>query len=69
MATIKIKNNFDTYKADFKKNTGLDWDKNMEQYIAYYNARSADVSAQMSLYNHEVLNNLPNVLSVMLKTD
>lgn len=49
--TRQIKNNFSAFKADFKKDTGLDFNPdNMDKYIAYYHARMTDNSAQYIAY-------------------
>ncbi len=42
-----IKNNFQAYKADFKKDTGLEFSQNLNEYLAYYNARCSDTSMQL----------------------
>jgi hypothetical protein len=45
----QIKNNFAIFKADFKKDTGLDFSPaNMNLYVAYYNARVTDQFCQYS---------------------
>ncbi len=47
---VTIKNNFDAYKSDFKKDTGLDFNPtNMQLYIAYFKARTADTQMQISV--------------------
>jgi len=47
----EIKNNFAALKADFKKDTGLDFNQaNMLAYISYYNARMADQFAQYAVF-------------------
>lgn len=41
-------NNYAAYKADFKKDTGLDYNTNVKEYILYYNARSNDLTNQIN---------------------
>ncbi|MDZ7775963.1 MAG: hypothetical protein U5L09_10410 [Bacteroidales bacterium] len=55
---IDLKNNFGNFKQDFKKDTGLDADQNMDAYIQYVNARLADYNFQM---NWEIMNELINL--------
>jgi len=44
---LKIKNNFEEYKEAFKKDTGLDWQENLELYIKYYHAVVQDKTYQI----------------------
>lgn len=39
---IEIKNNFNSFKTSFKKDTGLEASDNMSLYIQYYQARVTD---------------------------
>lgn len=39
--------NFNALKEEFKKDTGLDSTTHIDTYIAYFNARSADLQAQL----------------------
>lgn len=55
---IDLKNNFGNFKKDFKKDTSLDADQNIEAYIQYVNARLADYNFQM---NWEIMNELINL--------
>jgi len=57
---IEFKNNFRNFKTDFKKDTGLDADKNMDTYIQYVNARLADNNFQMNWHIMNELINLPD---------
>ena len=36
---LKFINNYDKLKQEFRKDTKLDPDKNVSEYIAYFNAR------------------------------
>lgn len=52
-------NNFSKFKDSFMADTKLDADTNMQLYIAYYNARMADINWQASvkvLFELEQLN-------------
>lgn len=64
---LTIKNNFNTFKQDFKKDTGLDPDVNLETYIAYYNARINDYNMQTNAAMLNEIVNLPSRLSFELK--
>lgn len=56
MAT-KIINNYDNFKTDFKKDTGLEVKDNLELYIQYFNARSNDISSQiLRVLTHDLVN-------------
>ena len=67
----KIENNFSTFKADFKNDTGLEVsNENMPIYLAYYNARVNDINAQINTVYLSKLSNkldhLPNMLALDL---
>jgi hypothetical protein len=48
MDKLTIHNNFEAFKNDFKKDTGLDVTKEtMSTYVQYYNARCNDRSVQI----------------------
>ncbi|MGK2862613.1 MAG: hypothetical protein ACSLE0_11815 [Chitinophagaceae bacterium] len=48
MATeLTYKNNYNNFKEDFKKDTGLDPTKNVTEYISYFNSRMTDMNYQM----------------------
>ncbi len=51
--TLNFKNNYDTFKEDFKKDTGFDAVKNPTEYINYFNARMTDMNYQL---NHQMAN-------------
>jgi hypothetical protein len=55
-----IYNNFGKLKQEFKADTQLDADKNMEMYISYFNARMSDKIFQ---YNHIIATELVNGLA------
>lgn len=57
---IEIENKFLKLKDDFKKDTGLEFNKeNMGLYIQYVNARFNDVSCQvLQGLTHQLLNKL-----------
>lgn len=57
---IQRKNNFDSFKEDFKKDTGSDIGKEtMHLYISYFNARMNDLAFQViSELPHQLLNKL-----------
>lgn len=57
---FEIKNNFSAYKADFKKDTGLDVTKEtMGLYLKYITARSTDYSFQvLHGLTHQLLNKI-----------
>ena len=62
MANIKLANNFNLYRDDFQKDTGLRPDAaNMAAYIAYVNARNSDNILQLiSIYKSELLDYFAN---------
>lgn len=52
-----LKSNYQHYKVDFKKDTGLDPDQNLNLYLNYYQARCSDTSMQLT---HFLLNEVAN---------
>jgi hypothetical protein len=59
MKEITIKNNFSQFKTEFKADTGLDAQGNMELYIQYFNARMNDKTFQINYHlTHLLLNKL-----------
>ena len=40
-------NNYNRFKEDFKTDTGLEAESNIQTYISYYNARIADNTLQI----------------------
>jgi hypothetical protein len=58
-------NNFLNYKADFKKDTGHDFNKeNMALYISYVSARTADAIYQLNFtIANKVLNDIQQLPS------
>ncbi|WP_373060520.1 hypothetical protein [Zunongwangia sp. H14] len=57
---ITLKSNFSNFKKDFKADTGLDADQNIELYIQYYNARISDYNLQI---NMEIMNDIYGLLN------
>jgi len=47
--------NYQTYKSDFKKDTGFDADKDTALYIQYYSARMNDLSMQYLFKIQQIL--------------
>ncbi len=63
---VTIQNNFDAYKSDFKKDTGLDSHANPAIYIAYYNARVSDVTMQLTQgLLREIMNNSDTIINLL----
>lgn len=58
-----IRNNFNAFEQDFKKDTGLDKRNNIEAYINYVNARLNDQNMQLSHFIYQELSNLPQLLA------
>ncbi len=65
---VTIKNNFETFKNDFKKDTKLDANSNMAIYVNYITARCADYSMQMSVAIYKELDLLPQYVANKLAT-
>lgn len=56
---MQIKNNFNAFKDDFKKDTGMDAKSNIAEYIQYANFRINDQLIQFSTqYFNSVLNEI-----------
>lgn len=54
-----INNNFNSFKEDFKKDTGIEFSKdNMALYIAYIQARSVDNQVQLLAALFQEISNL-----------
>lgn len=64
--TINLKNNFENFKNDFKKDTGLDSATNMEAYISYVNFRISDYNMQVNMEIMNEISNLPQTLKFHL---
>ena len=67
MAQLELKSNFDTFKADFKKDTGKDANTNIDLYIQYYNGRINDYNMQISLKSLSQMTNDINQLPSMIR--
>jgi hypothetical protein len=59
MSNIKLASNFETYKEEFTKETGLQINKEtMSTYIQYYHARTTDSILQLIvIYKSELFPN------------
>lgn len=44
--TIQIKNNFENLKEQFSKDTGKNWDEDLNVYISYVNMKINDYNMQ-----------------------
>ncbi|MCS6832763.1 MAG: hypothetical protein NZ521_04265 [Flammeovirgaceae bacterium] len=60
---IQLVNNFAKFKGEFKADTGLEADENMQLYVHYVNARLADYSVQMAVHTMGEIINLPHYLA------
>jgi len=65
--SIKIKNNYKTFKSDFKKDTGLDYGKEtVSQYLQYLNFRLNDQQVQMDLHLINQVDHLPDIIRLRI---
>lgn len=66
MTQIKFANNFDIFKEDFQKDTGLELTKeNMTSYIQYVNARTIDHLLQLLvIYKSELFPNFKSSTTI-----
>ncbi|MCM4151938.1 hypothetical protein DHD05_10075 [Arenibacter sp. N53] len=65
--SIRIQNNYDAFKADFKKDTGLDYSKDtISEYLQYINFRQTDQQSQMNLHQINQLNQLPDTIRLRI---
>jgi hypothetical protein len=62
MTTLNYKNNYASFKEDFKNDTGLDATKNVSEYINYFNARMSDMNYQLS---HQMANRYLNEINFL----
>lgn len=62
---IKFLNNYDKFKEDFKKDTGLNASNDVTSYIAYYHARISDMEYQL---NFQALNLILNKIDFLPDT-
>lgn len=59
MQRHSITNRFDSFKEDFKKDTGFDWSEHKDLYISYFQSRVQDQTAQvLNIQLGEILNDL-----------
>ena len=63
MSNINIKNNYGTYKIEFRTDTGLDADENVSEYINYFNARMADINQQLLIALTNKVDLMPDTVS------
>lgn len=68
--TINYQNNYGKLKEDFKNDTGLDANKSIPEYIAYYNARMNDKQYQMDFQLAEIFLNkidqIPDIIRLRI---
>lgn len=65
--SINIKNNFETFKADFKKDTGLDFSKDtISIYLQYLNFRLNDHQFQTTLHLINRIDHLPDTIRLRI---
>jgi hypothetical protein len=64
---IVIKNNFNSLKEDFKKDTGKKAEDNLELYTHYVSARFADMIYQMNVHILQKISNLSQEIAFDLK--
>jgi len=57
---LKFINNYDKLKQEFRKDTKLDPDKNVSEYIVYFNARVNDMTYQ---FHFQLANRYLNEIS------
>ena len=55
---INIENNYKNLKDEFKSDTKLDPDKNMELFLQYSQMRSLDVLCQIGIAIHNTIKDL-----------
>ena len=61
--SIKIKNNYEAFKSDFKKDTSLDYsEKTVSEYLQYLNFRLNDHQMQMDLHLINQIDHLPDII-------
>lgn len=64
---MTIKNNYETFKTDFKKDTGLDYNKDtVSEYLQYLNFRTSDNQMQILISISNELFNLPDIIRLRM---
>ena len=64
---MQIKNNYEIFKADFKKDTGLDYNKDTgSEYLQYLNFRLNDHHVQINLHLINKIEHLPDIIRLRL---
>lgn len=64
---MQIKNNYEIFKADFKKDTGLDYNKaTVSEYLQYLNFRLNDHQVQINLHLINKIEHLPDIIRLRL---
>jgi hypothetical protein len=65
--SINIKNNYETFKSGFKKDTGLNYSKEtVSEYLQYLNFRINDQQTQMVLHLINQVDHLPNTVQLRI---
>ncbi|WP_445956413.1 hypothetical protein [Yeosuana sp.] len=65
--SIRTQNNYEAFKSDFKKDTGLDYSKDtISEYLQYINFRQSDHQAQTNLYIINHINQLPDTIRLKI---
>ena len=64
---MQIKNNYEIFKADFKKDTGLDYNNDtVSEYLKYLNFRLNDHQVQINLHLINKIEHLPDIIRLRL---
>ena len=64
---MQIKNNYEIFKADFKKDTGLDYNKDtVSEYLQYLNFRLNEHQVQINLHLINKIEHLPDIIRLRL---
>lgn len=65
--SIRIQNNYDVFKSDFKKDTGLDYSKDtISEYLQYINFRQTDQQSQMNSHQIYQIEQLPDTIRLKI---
>ncbi len=65
--SIKFKNNYETFKSDFKKDTGLEYAKEtVSEYLQCLNFRLNDHQVQMDLHLINQVDRLPDIIRLRI---
>ena len=64
---MRINNNYESYKSEFKKDTGLEYsNKTISEYLQYLNFRVSDQQNQLSHQTYNSIQHIPENVRIQI---